>query len=600
MGEESGFAELDLEIQDTLREMNWEARLEEARALRKEALAKRKLEQDALGSSRGQPLYADLRQITEPEYFLDSEVDAVEERPESPFALSGLERLEEAIALHRGVHTEQMLEEGALESVDEQRRSSDSRQSLECNPLNYSQGGVLVKDAKDQPALVLSPVETPSFAQSGGLKKNEFAANSSLFNGVALRLALGLGFGLGIGLSVVLGLSILESQPKLRVTEGLVLPVKELQATKAASVQGSNVPIIPPLGRSESPYSIDELTSSVPGSKFNTSKPALLSNIVFLSTKVGATRLSRPARNAIMEAPILQSPTVRDVEPVVQHLTTRIYYQLQIPQAASPVLNEDLDSVVHSKPDAATKVKSITSIPKPFVDLDVEPLVPDVSLRPDYLEMSPELALLDSSDENSVLRLPEPIASTNTIRASPLLIAAVSFETENKIEWLDIKEPATAIEAGPDKEVTTDASKSDSLRATNALILGAEAYEAVLNAPSTLTEEEINKVAASVRETGMSLDGVNRVKFKISAHQVRFFYSEDATLASAVAQHIGAQARDFTDYRPSPPAGLIEIYLAGKGNSVARKAPRRSKSISEAERLRSKIIRRLRNGDHLR
>ncbi len=599
MGEESGFAELDLEIQDTLREMNWEARLEEARALRKEALAKRKLEQDALGSSRGQPLYADLRQITEPEYFLDSEVDAVEERPESPFAPSGLERLEEAIALHRGVHTEQMLEEGALESVDEHRRSSDSRQSLECNSLNYSQGGVSVKDAKDQPTLVPSPVEN-SFSQSGGLKKIELAANNGLFNGVAFRLALGLGFGLGIGLSVVLGLSILEIQPKLRATEDLVLPVEELQATTAASVQGSNVPIIPPLGRSEAPYSIDELTSFALGSKMSSSNPSLLSNIVFLSTQVGPTRLSRPAWNAAMEAPILQSPTVRDVEPVVQRLPTRIYYQLRIPQADSPVFDEDLGSVFRLIPDASPKVKPIASIPKLSVDLDVEPRAPNMSLHPDYLKTSPELALLVSGDENSALRSLEPIASTDTIRASPLLIAAIAFETETKIAWLDINVPATAIEAGPDKEVQTAANKPDSLRVTNALILGAEAYEAVLNAPSTLTEEEIGIVAASVRETGMSLDGVNRVNFKISAKQVRFFYSDDAKLASAVAQHIGAQARDFTDYRPSPPVGSIEIYLAGKGNSVARKAPRRKKSISEAERLRSKIVRRLRNGEHLR
>ena len=600
MGEESGFAELDPEIQDTLRAMNWEARLEEARVLRKEALAKRKLEQDVLGSSGNQPLYADIRHITDPEISLDSDVEVVEEQPESSFALGGLERLEEALALHRGVHTEQMLEEGALESLDEHRRSSDSRQSLECNSLNYSQGGVSVKDAKDQVTLVPPPVETPSFSQSGGLKKIELAANNSFFNGVAFRLALGLGFGLGIGLSVVLGLSILEIQPKLRATEDLVLPVEELQATTAASVQGSNVSIIPPLGRSEAPYSIDELTSSVLGSKMSNSNPSLLSNIVFLSTQVGATRLSRPAWNATMEAPILQSPTVRDVEPVVQRLTTRIYYQLRIPQADSPVFDEDLGSVVRLKPDASPKVKSIASIPKPSVDLDVEPLVPDMSLHPDYLKMSPELALLDSGDENSVLRPLEPIASTTTTRASPLLIAAIAFETENKIAWSDIKVPATAIEAGPDKEVTTAANKPDSVRVTNALILGAEAYEAVLNAPSTLTEEEINIVAASVRETGMSLDGVNRVNFKISAKQVRFFYSDDAKLASAVAQHIGAQARDFTDYRPSPPVGSIEIYLAGKGNSVARKAPRRKKSISEAERLRSKIVRRLRNGEHLR
>jgi hypothetical protein len=600
VGEESGFAESDPEIQDILRAMNWEDRLEEARVLRKEALAKRKLEQDVPGSSGDRPVYADLRQITDPEYALDSDVEAVEEHPESSFALSGLERLEEALALHRGVHTEQMLEEGALESVDEHHQSSNSRQSLERNSLNYSQGGVLERDTKDQPKLVLPPVETPSFSQSGGLKTNELAANNNLFNGVAFRLALGLGFGLGIGLSVVLGLSILEIQPKLRATEDLVLPVEELQATTAASVQVSNVPIIPPLGLSEAPYSIEELTSIALGSKMSTSNPSLLSNIVFLSTQVGATRLSRSAWNAAMEAPILQSPTVRDVEPVVQRLPTRIYYQLQIPQAASPVPDEDRGSVARSKSDAAPKVKWIASIPKPSVDLDVEPLVPDMSLRPDYSKMSPELALVISGDENSALRPLEPIASTNTIRASPILIAAISFETENKIAWLDIKVPATAIEAGPVKEVTTAANKPDSLRVTNALILGADAYEAVLNAPSTLTEEEISIVAASVRETGMSLDGVNRVNFKISTKQVRFFYSDDAKLASAVAQHIGAQARDFTDYRPSPPVGSIEIYLAGKGNSVARKAPRRRKSISEAERLRSKIVRRLRNGEHLR
>ena len=127
----------------------------------------------------------------------------------------------------------------------------------------------------------------------------------------------------------------------------------------------------------------------------------------------------------------------------------------------------------------------------------------------------------------------------------------------------------------------------------DAALPGADRYTALLNAPTRLPEAKVEIVAANLRETGISLRPVHRVNFKVGADQVRFYHPEDSGLAASIAELIGAQARDFTDFRPLPPAGNIEIYLAGSGSRATRKQPQAVEPVAALRSLRNKIVRTL-------
>lgn len=54
------------------------------------------------------------------------------------------------------------------------------------------------------------------------------------------------------------------------------------------------------------------------------------------------------------------------------------------------------------------------------------------------------------------------------------------------------------------------------------------------------------------------------VNVTIRQTQVRYYHPEDAGAAELVAGAVGGPARDFTDFRPSPPDGTIEVWIEGE------------------------------------
>jgi hypothetical protein len=44
---------------------------------------------------------------------------------------------------------------------------------------------------------------------------------------------------------------------------------------------------------------------------------------------------------------------------------------------------------------------------------------------------------------------------------------------------------------------------------------------------------------------------------------VRYYHPEDAAAADLVAGAVGGVARDFTDFRPQPAEGTVEVWLQG-------------------------------------
>lgn len=128
----------------------------------------------------------------------------------------------------------------------------------------------------------------------------------------------------------------------------------------------------------------------------------------------------------------------------------------------------------------------------------------------------------------------------------------------------------------------------------------------VLNAPASVGDAELAALVEGLGGEGFVLAEPNRVNMTISESNVRYFHPADAAAAEAVAAELEAEARDFTTFSPAPPAGTIEVWLAGRGDAAAPAKTRRAAgqpATSAADRelnaLRNRILQQLRNGDHL-
>ena len=130
----------------------------------------------------------------------------------------------------------------------------------------------------------------------------------------------------------------------------------------------------------------------------------------------------------------------------------------------------------------------------------------------------------------------------------------------------------------------------------------------VLNAPESVGKAELAALLERLGAGGFVLAEPNRVDLRIKSSNVRFFHPEDAAAAESVAAQLGARVRDFTSFSPAPPAGTIEVWLAGQGNAAAtapakpRRAtaqPTMTAEERELNTLRNRILQQLRNGEYL-
>ena len=62
---------------------------------------------------------------------------------------------------------------------------------------------------------------------------------------------------------------------------------------------------------------------------------------------------------------------------------------------------------------------------------------------------------------------------------------------------------------------------------------------------------------------------ITPVRFKVSETHVRYYHPEDAAAAEALAGILGTEARDHTAFRPRPPDGTVEVFLAGERSASA-------------------------------
>jgi hypothetical protein len=83
-------------------------------------------------------------------------------------------------------------------------------------------------------------------------------------------------------------------------------------------------------------------------------------------------------------------------------------------------------------------------------------------------------------------------------------------------------------------------------------------------APRDTAPERVAEAAGTVGGLGYASRGPAEVGVTIRQTQVRYYHPEDAVAAELVAAAVGGTARDFTDFRPQPPEGTVEVWLEGE------------------------------------
>ncbi|MEM8630362.1 MAG: hypothetical protein AAGF74_03925 [Pseudomonadota bacterium] len=110
-------------------------------------------------------------------------------------------------------------------------------------------------------------------------------------------------------------------------------------------------------------------------------------------------------------------------------------------------------------------------------------------------------------------------------------------------------------------------------------------------APTGLSASAVQKAQAQVARSGLALQTPRRTAYSISRNNVRFYHASDRNAADELAGRMGAELRDFTDFRPQPDEGTIELWLAGRGNPKPAEPETRDGQFTELKWLRDAIAR---------
>lgn len=94
-------------------------------------------------------------------------------------------------------------------------------------------------------------------------------------------------------------------------------------------------------------------------------------------------------------------------------------------------------------------------------------------------------------------------------------------------------------------------------------ILGVNVF---VHAPGTAQQSAASAITA-LRTVGLEATLTAPVAFGISQSNIRYFHAEDRAAAAEVARLLNADLRDFTDFRPSPRAGTVEVWIAGRASA---------------------------------
>ena len=118
-------------------------------------------------------------------------------------------------------------------------------------------------------------------------------------------------------------------------------------------------------------------------------------------------------------------------------------------------------------------------------------------------------------------------------------------------------------------------------------------------APTSVGEDVLASTRSVADRLNFSVEAVNRVAYRISRNQVRFYDADSAEAAARLAEEIGAVPRDFTTSDVNAAPGALEVYLAGRSagaRSQGTTAVRRTTPANDANSLRNSVLGRIRAG----
>ncbi|MBF9031606.1 hypothetical protein HKCCE3408_14485 [Rhodobacterales bacterium HKCCE3408] len=160
----------------------------------------------------------------------------------------------------------------------------------------------------------------------------------------------------------------------------------------------------------------------------------------------------------------------------------------------------------------------------------------------------------------------------------------------------------STIPAGLSRDIGATGAPAVTDHVTYPDIPGADFVILHIFAADSVGDDVVAELQDTVDGLRLPVVAVNRVDYRISENQVRYYDDRSAEAADIVARTIGARARDFTASGVNPEPGTIEIYI-GTGIEITpqvstvatRTDPETELQDSELEDMRSRVISRLRD-----
>lgn len=90
-----------------------------------------------------------------------------------------------------------------------------------------------------------------------------------------------------------------------------------------------------------------------------------------------------------------------------------------------------------------------------------------------------------------------------------------------------------------------------------------------LNVPSRTSSIVLATLRSDAENLGVDVGKPRIVNFPVKSTHVRYFHSTDKDGANVLASAIGANAKDFTYFKPQPPKGYVELWVAGRAKPAA-------------------------------
>ena len=188
---------------------------------------------------------------------------------------------------------------------------------------------------------------------------------------------------------------------------------------------------------------------------------------------------------------------------------------------------------------------------------------------------------------------PSAIAGSETERPSVVVLddtvrsgaeAVASARDEPAIEIRTDENAAMAVETasanGPGPTdltapvltapVGADLPSPPPIPSANAASLASSTIEVVLHVPPSVGAAEQGILVDALHAETVTLTGPVTVGFTIGETHLRYYHAVDEPAVMEVAALLDVPIRDFTNYRPSPREGVVEIWMAGQAGRAAR------------------------------